>query len=321
MSLSPLVRYRGNYTPRWKDVFRFVDLNDLKTEGLDYLNIQILTDLGWIKDDNFGMIKNLYFNKVNTENPNIIISNNLNTNSERFIYPLIGDVSIDFSDFYVFRSSWDPFYYKKYIKNNLYENVIGTRDPKEEKSFFASKTISIPKEIRLETFPLGISTSQDVIDAGSLQNIEAGIITKAITTSTKTELDLSVLVTKSLSDWLITDGFGTEFYKFINPNYSFGDLIIEDDIKTYIQENIFQRYVIKEVILWEKVWIRSKGVINLPQIAINLTDAEKIKNNYLRSKNFKVIIDEGGGLNFKVIYTVPKDKRTSIAITVVLEKK
>jgi hypothetical protein len=321
MSLSPLVRYRGNYTPRWKDVFRFVDLNDLKTEGLDYLNIQILTDLGWIKDDNFGMIKNLYFNKVNTENPNIIISNNLNTNSERFIYPLIGDVSIDYSDFYVFRSSWDPFYYKKYIKNNLYENVIGTRDPKEEKSFFASKTISIPNEIRLETFPLGVSTSQDVIDAGSLQNIDAGIITKAITTSTKTELDLSILVTKSLSDWLITDGFGTEFYKFINPNYSFGDLIIEDDIKTYIQENILQRYVIKEVILWEKVWIRSKGVINPPQIAINLTDAEKIKNNYLRSKNFKVIIDEGGGLNFKVIYTVPKDKRTSIAITVVLEKK
>jgi hypothetical protein len=221
----------------------------------------------------------------------------------------------------VFRSSWDPFYYKKYIKNNLYENVIGTRDPKEEKSFFASKTISIPNEIRLETFPLGVSTSQDVIDAGSLQNIDAGIITKAITTSTKTELDLSILVTKSLSDWLITDGFGTEFYKFINPNYSFGDLIIEDDIKTYIQENILQRYVIKEVILWEKVWIRSKGVINPPQIAINLTDAEKIKNNYLRSKNFKVIIDEGGGLNFKVIYTVPKDKRTSIAITVVLEKK
>ena len=321
IALNPIVRYRGNYTPRWKNIFQFVDMNDLKLEGLDYLNIQILTDLGWIKDNNLGKIKNLYYNKVNTENPNIIITNNLNTDSERFIYPLIGDVSIDFSDFYVFRSNWDPFYYKKYIKNNLFENVIGTREPKEEKSFFASKAISIPNEIRLETFPLGISTSQDVIDAGSLQNIDTGIITKNIITSSKNELDLSILVTKSLEDWLITDGFGTEFYKFIDPNYSFGDLILDDDIKTYIQENIFQRYVIKEVILWEKVWIPTKGTNDLPQIAINLSDIQKIQNGYLKSKNFKVIIDESGGLNFKVIYTIPKDKRTSIAITVVLEKK
>jgi len=321
ISLNPIVRYRGNYTPRWKNIFQFVDMNDLKLEGLDYLNIQILTDLGWIKDNNLGKIKNLYYNKVNTENPNIILTNNLNTDSERFIYPLIGDVSIDFSDFYVFRSNWDPFYYKKYIKNNLFENVIGTREPKEEKSFFASKAISIPNEIRLETFPLGILTSQDVIDAGSLQNVDAGIITKNIITSSKTELDLGIIVTKSLEEWLITDGFGTEFYKFIDPNYSFGDLILDDDIKTYIQENIFQRYVIKEVIFWEKVWIPTKGINDLPQIAINLTDIQKIQNGYLKSKNFKVIIDESGGLNFKVIYTVPKDKRTSIAITVVLEKK
>jgi len=321
ISFNPIVRYRGNYTPRWKNIFQFVDMNDLKLEGLDYFNIQILTELAWIKDNNLGKIKNLYFNKVNTENPNIILSNNLNTNSERFIYPLIGDVSIDFSDFYVFRSNWDPFYYKKYIKNNIFENVIGTREPKEEKSFFASKAISIPTEIRLETFPLGISTSQDVIDAGSLQNINSGIIEKRIITSSKTELDLSILVTKSLSDWLITDGFGVEFYKFIDPNYSFGDLILDDDIKTYIQENIFQRYAIKEVILWEKTWLPSKGVNDLPQIAINLTDIQKIQNGYLKSKNFKVIIDESGGLNFKVIYTVPKDKRTSISITVVLEKK
>ena len=79
--------------------------------------------------------------------------------------------------------------------------------------------------------------------------------------------------------------------------------------------------MVKEVIFWEKIWVPAKGVNDLPQIAINLTDIQKIQEGYLKSKNFKVVIDEGGGLNFKVIYTIPKDKRTSIAITVVLEKK
>ena len=321
ISLNPIARNRGNYTPRWRSIFQFIDVNDLKSEGLDYLNIQILDDLGYVKDTNLGKIKNAYFNKVNIENPNIILTNNLNTDEERFIYPLVGDIAIDYSDYYAFRSNWDPFYYRKYVKNNSFNPVIGTREPKEEKAFFGSKTISIPNEVRLETFPLGIETSQAIIDAGSIQNVTVGIVTDEKITASKTELDMTILVTKSLQDWLITDGFGSEFTKFINPNYSFGDLILEDDIKTYIEENIFQRYVIKDVIFWEKIWVPTKGVADPPQINISLNDVQKIQNGYQKSKNFKVILDEAGGLNFRVIYTIPKDKRTSISFSVILEKK
>ena len=60
-----------------------------------------------------------------------------------------------YKDYFIFRSNWDPFYYDKYTKPLQSNGVIGTREPKEEKSFFASKTISIPNQIKLETFPEG----------------------------------------------------------------------------------------------------------------------------------------------------------------------
>jgi hypothetical protein len=321
VSLNPVVRYRGAYTPRWRNVIQFVDTQDLISGGIDFYNIQIFDDLTYLKDDNLGKIKNLYFNKVNVENPNVILSNGGSRDQERFIYPKLKEIAIDYSDYYVFRSNWDPFYYRKYIKKDIFSSVIGTREPKEEKAFFASKTISIPNEVRLQTFPTGFATIQEVIDAGSINNTDRNLVVSEKQFASKTDLDISVYVTRSLQDWLITDGIGEEFVKYVNPDFSFGDLILDDDIKTYIEKNIFQRYVVKEVIFWEKIWVPTRGIVDPPQINTQIDDEAKLALGYKKSKNFKLILDESGGLNFKVIYTVPRDKKTSIAFTVILEKK
>jgi hypothetical protein len=321
ISLNPIARYRGSYTPRWRNVIQFIDTLDLIWEGLDFYNIQILDDLSYIKDDNLGKLKNVYFNKINVENPNIIITQGQGRDDDKFIYPKLGEIAIDYSDYYIFRSSWDPFYYRKYLKKDIFTAVIGTREPKEEKSFFGSKTISIPNQVRLQTFPTGIATPQEIIDAGSINNTDKNLILTTKDFASKTELDISVYVSRSLQDWLIGDGFGEEFIKYINPNFSFGDLILEDDIKSYIENNIFQRYVVKDVIFWEKIWVPARGISNPPQINTLIDDEQKISQGYKRSKNFKLILDEAGGLNFRVIYTVPRDKNTSIAFTVILEKK
>jgi len=233
----------------------------------------------------------------------------------------LDEIAIDYSNYYIFRSNWDPFYYRKYLKKGRFIPIIGTREPKEEKAFFGSKTISIPERVRLQTFPTGIITEEEVITLGSIRNTDKNIVTKERTFASKTDLEVSVYVTRSLQDWLIVDGFGEEFYKYINPSYSFGDLILDDDIKTYIEENIFQRYVIKEVIFWEKVWVPRRGQTNPPQINTAIDDEQKLTQGYKQSKNFKLVLDESGGLNFRVIYTVPRDKKTSIAFTVILEKK
>ena len=117
---------------------------------------------------------------------------------------------------------------------------------------------------------------------------------------------------------MITNGFSDEFIKYINPNYSFGDPILDDDIRAYILENIKQRYVIKNVIFWEKYWNAGDSY---PQIQTNFTDSEKIANGYFTSRSFSTQFSNPDDLNFKLIYNIPQDKNFSIAFTVILEKK
>ena len=322
VAIQPTSRYRGPYNPKWRDVIKFVDTQDIVNEGLSYYNIQMLTNLGYYADNNIGQLNTLYYNKVNVENPNIILKNSSNKlDYERFIYPLIGEIAIDWDNFFIFKSNWDAEYYKKYLRSTTRVPVIGTREPKEEKSFFGSKTIAIPNGVRLETFPAGTITEEELLSFASINTAPQNIVQRSKKTATKLELTLDIYVTSSLQDWLIADGFSAEFSKYININYSFGDRGLEDDVKTYISENIFDRYSVKEIIFWEKIWNPKRGTVDPPQIVTNLTDIQKINAGYTISKNFRTIEDSTGGLNFQLIYTVPSDKRTSIAFTVVLEKK
>ena len=327
LSLNQIARYTGNYSPRTKDIIQFVDTSDIKTQGLDYNNIQILDNLTYLKDTNLGKIKNLFYNKVNVENPKGVlyafVNSEFNSDFESNfrIYPLLGEIAIDKDDFYIFKSNWDSSYYHKNLLSSVRQYIIGTREPKEEKSFFGSKTISIPNEIRIETFPLGISTIQDLKNAGSVEYVKGSIITQEKVFATKKEININIYTSKSLVEWLIIDGFSSEFIKYVDSEYSFGNPGIDDDARLYIKENIFDRYSIKEVLMWEKIYLPEKGVTFPNQIVTNLTDSEKSLQGYTLSKNFNFIQDGIGGLDFKVIYTVPKDKRTSICFTVVLEKK
>jgi hypothetical protein len=317
MTVNQIARNRGGYNPKFRDIIKFVDTDDLKNENLTYYNIQILSDIGYWKDTNMGVIDNLYYNKVNVENPNIILQ--YSASSERSIYPLIGEIAIDYSNYFVFRSNWDPFYYWKYNKKDIKFPVIGTREPKEEKSFFGSKVISIPNEVRIETFPSGDQVFDTALP--SLNNFSNS--GKSIAVYKKTEnrrdlLNVRVFTTLALQTYLINDGFDAEFKKYVNPNYSFGSVDLEDDVKTYIEENIFERYSIKEIIFWERFWERGNSY---PQIQYQLTDVQKIQAGYVRSNSFTTRNLSYGGLDFDLIYSIPKDRNSSIAFSVVLEKK
>jgi hypothetical protein len=317
MSINQITRYRGGYNPRWKDVFKFVDTEDIKLESLDYKNVQILTQLSHIQDDNLGLLKNVYFNKVNVENPNVILRSASST-KEQNIFPLIGEIAIDYSDFFTFRSNWDPFYFRKYIKSNVFESVIGTREPKEEKSFFGSKTIAIPNTVTLETFPEGILNSSNLITLNQISKVPQNIVKTEEVNKNGTILILDVFTDLALADFLISQGFSSDFIKYMNPEYSFGDPILEDDIRAYILENIKQRYVVKNIIFWEKFWNMGDPY---PEIQTNFTDSQKISNGYVTSRSFNTKFLSPDDLNFQLIYNIPQDKNFSIAFTVILEKK
>lgn len=332
VELSRMNRYRGEYVPRWYDVIKFVDETDLKEEGLQYLNINIwdvqrggsgstASPYYYWKDESLGIIPNLYLYKVNVENPNIVGGQNI-TGSTRSIYPAIGEISVDHKDFFVFRSNWDPYYYWKYLRRNISQAVIGTREPKEEKAFFGSKVIAIPDSPIIEKFDGG-AIDKNIFGrrfpAAKIKTITQDIVFEiSNTTTTQKQLTLDVYVTSALSKWLIAEGFGSEFTKYMDPNYSFDQRTVNDDIIKYIEENIFDRYEVSNITFWEKTY---QPNITEPLIRLDYTDAQKKDNGYVVSTNFQTVPLGNNPLNFSLIYKLPTDKQVSISCTVTLNKK
>jgi hypothetical protein len=261
------------------------------------------------------ILKNYYYNKVNVESPNIILRSN---NKRGIVFPLLGQIAIDYRDLFLFRSNWDTSYYVKNSSAIIKKFSIGSRDVKENKSFFGSKIIAIPGEVKLEKFPEGVISKQDLGSSVKikkvLQNISFSIKDKI---SSKT-LTIDIYGSLALENFLISKGFGQEFYKYINPNYSFGNPNQEDDIKSYISENITERYVIKDIIFWERYPKRGE---NFSNIEYTLTDVEKINSGYVQTRNFQTVFTNPDGLDFKLIYNIPQDRLYSIAFTLILEKK
>jgi hypothetical protein len=317
IDIHQLARYRGPYNPKWRNVVQFLDTPDIKSyvdiygNTLEYNNVQL-----YIDDSNIFKIPNLFFNKVNVESPNVILR--YSDSRAKTIFPLVGEIAIDKKDYWMFKTNWDPQYFDKYIKASRSVSQIGTREPKEKKAFFGSKTISIPNKVYIETFPSGTISKDQLGSLTKIKSVPQNIVKDEIVKGGNRYLNLRVYTTLALSDWLIADGIGEEFYKWIDPNYSFGNPNAEDDIKTYISENIYDRYIVKEVIVWEKFWKKGNS---LPDIQTQLTDAEKIKAGYVKTKSFQTTFETPNDLNFQLIYNIPQDRNYSIAFTVVLEKK
>ena len=313
--ISEIVRYRGGYAPKVLDVFTFVDGPTFSQDSLDYQNTEVFVGTEALGRP-FGTVGNLYFNKVNTVNPNIILS--YGGDAER-VLPDIGEIAIDYADHYVARSSWDPHYYRRYLKKNVWEPVLGTREPAEGKAFLASKCISVPGEIRLEKFDGGIVALAEVGgDVAQAASLTANVVLDDKAVGSKRVLEINVLVSSALERWLIDDGFSAEFVKYIDPDYSFGAGGVDDDVRMYIRENITDRYFVKDVLFFEKPLT---GGQRAQQIELSLSDAAKLAAGYVPSKSFTTMPLTQDGLDLKLIHNLPSDRRTSVAFTVVLSKK
>lgn len=326
MDFSQISRYRGSYNPKWKSIFKFIDTDlikstsDVNGNSIIYNNIEILSSQPDFVDDNFMKINNRWFNKVNIEKPNVILKspNTEISTDTSIVYPLIGQIAIDYKDAFVFKSNWDSQYFYRYPKATVSIPVIGMREPKEDKAFFGSKTIAIPDTIRLEKFPEGTITLTELGSLDKINTVTQNIVTNEVQKGNNSYLDLIVFSSLRLQSFLINSGFGEEFFKYINTNYSYGNPAQDDDIIQYIKENIFPRYVISEIVFWEKFW--PKGSSH-PSIEVNLTDSEKIEAGYSKSKSFQTIQINPDDLDFELIYNIPQDRNYSISLSVILTKK
>jgi dTDP-D-glucose 4,6-dehydratase len=101
---------------------------------------------------------------------------------------------------------------------------------------------------------------------------------------------------------------------FLGSSFLDGIKSLVDTHFSYIEYNFF----VKNVIFWEKFWNSNDPH---PQVQTGYTDAEKIANGYFTSRSFSTQFVNPDDLNFKLIYNIPQDKNSSIAFTVILEKK
>ncbi len=308
--MSEIARYRGGYAPKVRDVLLFCDSAQFIADSLDYRNTEVFVGVTAI-GRSFAAVENMYFNKVNPENPNIILR------GVDAVFPDIGEIAIDYGNKYVFGSSWDPAFYRKYVKKDQWTPVLGTREPAERKSFMGSKVIAIPDVVRIETFPGGVVSLGDVGSVVQAGGTDANVVLSDRSVSGRRTLEFSVLVTTALEKWLIDDGFGADFYRYVDPAYSFGERGAEDDVRLYIRENVYDRYSVKEVVFFEKTLVG----VDAPLVVTGLTDAQKAAAGYRASKSFVAVPLQQDGLDLKLIHTLPADRRTSVAFTVVLTKK
>lgn len=316
IDISEIARYRGGYNPKFSDVFTFIDPEDLVDEGLDGKNTEFY--LGHKGDlyPSFGKIQSLYYNKINTENPNIILRST-EIEEERSIYPSIDEIAIDYRDFFVFKSNWDPFYYRKYIKKDTFEDIIGTREPIEKRSFMASKILQIPNFVSIETFADGFVEIENLGTKDQIKNVDANIIlTKKLVESNQV-LEIDVFTDLELYNSLGEYGIIDTFEEFMDPLYSFGELNLKDDIQLYIKNNIVPRYYIDKINFFQKEIINKSE----SQIELGLGDADKFRSGYVKTTDFQVEFPQPNSLNFKLIYKVPSDKKVSVSFSLSLEKK
>jgi len=334
--INVMSRYNGRYQPKFNDIFYFKDYLDCDYCGTTgprgygfnkYRNLQLNTS-----EPKFGLIENYFYNKVNVENPKGIL--NLNSISGYpSLYPLIQEIAINKRNLYTFLSNWDIGYYQKSINKKDIELVMGYRGAIENKAFFGSKMLTVPDEIRLENFTLiqlselvgGLSNIANVPETVVQNNVQSSTVKSGNSLDVKTKIqkndfiELDVFSTKALVKYLRSDGIDSQFDKFINPAFSFGQDGLDDDIEQYILENVVPRYSIKRIIFYENQF--ANNVNSLNPIELDLSNLDLLKKGYRISENVKIKISTDSPLNFKLIYNIPKLDNYSISFKVDLEKK
>jgi hypothetical protein len=287
-------------------------------------------------DPEFGQIQNFFYHKVNEEDPSTILE--LSSESAfSSLYPLINEIGIDYKDFYIFSSNWEPSYFIKSIDKSQIQNIIGTRSMFERKSFFGSKYLKVPETIKLETFkpspfvkgaikqPSLIDGTFMYLDQPSVK-INKRIIksngvkqVKAIKKKPSSPIETFFLLNeKRLIEYLFTP-IKEQFQKYINPLYGWGDLeTLDDDVEQYIRENILKLYKIEKV----EFYSLASRIKNPPNYTTaELTDAEKINNGLTINNNVASKTLNTNPFDLKLIYNKRTGFSESYGFSVTIVKK
>jgi hypothetical protein len=329
-----LVRHNGAYTVDFTPVITFTDMYthfksnriqasaDQRETGLEsILYKHSLTDgyelttaksyyerynrcgttfnVGFIQDDGthdkyFGVIKNHFYHKVNEINPTGITK--LSESSDKLpLYPLIDEVAISKKDVNVFRSSWDAGYYTRAFSGGKSEDIPGTLDNTEERSYLASTVMKVKNNYDLISFKyqtIGSKEKLDEILSNSINDAEVLVF------EDENEIVADFYITDITTRLLKEDGVLTGIQNYVSVQNSAGDkTTLSDDADFYISKNIIEQFVVDSVKLYTK---RFKGAASS---IVSSNDINLIGDGgFSPDNNFTYKPHKQTPMNFRLIY-------------------
>ena len=317
-----LMRMDGEYTPLFKDVLTFADLyrewnmGIIETDGVgepDELTIEEkrkayresqlyygLNGLGVafssylnIHDD-YGIIQNLFFHKVNDENKDSVLK--VDGTSKEPLYPLIGEIAIDKKDLNMLDSKYSANYFtKSYSAGVDNESVYGTLSPVENKSFFASTIMKVE-----DSYDLTKYTTTKESSYYTLEYIKTTGQNKTAVHYIEDEnrIIADFYLDKSLNEKLREYGIAEIYASYVNAKYSFDDKeSIEDDVNEYITNNIIPRFIIDNI----EVYSKSGKSIGSEITSVNSKDNLKA-DGYDVGSGFEIRVFSSSSFGFRLIY-------------------
>lgn len=269
-----------------------------KSKKLKFLNTKFNTDF-----EDFGKIRNVYYHKANLTSTPIL-------KTENPLYPLLDEIAIDRKDFHLFSSNWDAGYYVEFLEKFRDSKKIGTRGIKEMKSFFGSKILKIPKEIKFDIFK---SVETGNLDGIIPNNVLDG--TDAFYQVRKNVIRFRLLLNNKLLEYF--SGKVEEiFAEFVNPEWGVANESLKEYTKRYLRENVLPNYRIDNFELYTKVF--KENSLGLKLVESEKTLIERLVLDYGVDKNSK--FDKNDDFDFAVLYNMSENYSYSFNFSVIIKR-
>jgi len=313
--LTKLKRHNGDYNPAVKNIISFDSIYNkhklnyggapTDTEIKESLIYGKFNGLGIAFEsyknsiENYGIIKNFYYHKVN-ENAELDIIKLSESSDKLPLYPLIGEIAIDKTDLNILDSKYSDSFFKRGLIGVDKENAHGTKSAEEVKAFMASTIMKVDDIYNIDTFVVGKkhtslndlnTTYEDDLNTESIHFFED-----------EYRIFADFYVTDALRETLITDGISYKFSENIDASKSYGDTTtLDDDISEYVKHNIVNRYIIDSIDVYvnESRDIETGFFSDVSQ----LDDYKKSSSHSLESFNdkeigFRFIFEKRVGYNY-----------------------
>jgi len=309
--LTPLSRIKGNFVPKIDDIIVFNDNHESKftpeiREQLLFKNVQFFANY-----PGFALYKQLYINKVNTDNPLTVLELTRDTQLKPQWWK-INEIAIANKDQYIFRSDWDHNYYRKYVNKSTFTSLPGYVEPKEIRSMLASTIMNIPDRLNLEKFN---AINADTVTPSESPNAE--LVYKLFRTRDNINKIYKIkgkLFTRNKLVNQISPELEPIFQEYVNPLFNFDDLnILSDDTSRYTRTNILPRYEVETVQVYAKfIPIGENDLV----IENKYTVQELIQNGYKQINDVIISGVKENDYDKTFEYILPKDQDAILAFII-----